>query len=761
MRGKQAALAVVTLGLAALAGADPLPGATELETSLAKRLVAAADARPTSAIRSQHRAPDGRPLFTNRLVLESSPYLLQHAHNPVNWYAWGDEAFAAARELGRPVLVSIGYATCHWCHVMEKESFDDLAIAEQLNRDFVAIKVDRDLRPDVDAVYLAALEALGRPVGWPVHVWVTSEGEPFFGGSYYPPRDRRGQPGLPRVLETVTALYEDPERVAEDARRWTDRVREALEAAPPADATLPEPAVLLRAAKTWQRRIDPRHGGVGTGRKLPNALPHRFLLRAPQHGDDALTSAVLRSLETMALSGLRDQVGGGFHRATRDAAWRVPEFEKSLTDNARLCLDYLEAWQASGDPFFAEVARDTGEALLRDFALAGGGFASATDAANEGRTSASEAGRFFTWTARDFRAAVGSDARAGLTPYWGIGNAAFAIGDRHILQPRRRIAAWADELAIPPERLAKEIAEGRARLLRERSARRRPLRDAKLVTAWNGLAISAFARAGFALDRPSWVDAAAAAANRVLSGRTERGALTRVQLDVARSGPAFLDDYAFLVAGLLDLYEVSAEPRWLRDALDLQRRLDAEYADPAGGYFRTARAGASPLVREKPVLDGTALPSGNGVAAQNLLRLAALTGDEAYLEAAEQSFRAFGDLLRKTPDRMPALLEALAWLQGAHQEVIVVLPEAGADAGGAEALLAVLRRVHQPQRVQVIVREGEALEANRALVSLLGGKTARDGRATAYVCENRTCRFPTPDPAEFERQLLRAPKRSG
>jgi len=740
-------------------GAADLPGAAPFTPALAKRLSAATAAQPADEIRSRHREKDGSPIYTNRLVLETSPYLLQHAHNPVDWRTWSDEAFEDARRLDRPVLVSIGYATCHWCHVMEEESFEDVAIATLLNESFVAIKVDREVRPDVDATYMAAIRELGHSGGWPLNVWLTPDRKPFYAGSYFPPEDRDGQPGFARVLAAVRDLYgTQREKVERDADRLTAAVKRSVAIGTPA-SQLPTGESLTRAVAAYAALYDGEWGGLRGRIKFPSALPVPLLLRVYRRtGDAQALEMVTHTLAVIARSGVRDQVGGGFHRYATDPRWRVPHFEKMLTDDAWLLQAYASAWQVSGRPEFAEVARDTATALRRELEVDDGGYLSGLDADSGGADAeAPGEGLYYTWMRAELDAALGPEDGALAAAWYGLALEDARVGERAVLQTPRPLAVVAAEAGISEAALAERLAAIRGRLAQARAARPAPLRDTKRLTAWNGFAISALARAGFALGEPDWVASAARAARRLLATRDEDGRLRRVRTGDRVSGEAFLEDYALAIAGLLDLYEseATADPAWLDAALALQERLDADFADDEnGGYFRTAAGGEAVLLREKPIDDSGPLPSGNGTAASNLLRLAALTGEDRHAARAQKLLRAFGTVIERAPASVPTLLEALDWEIDGHREVIVVQPATGGD---PEPLLAVLRRTYQPNRVQVVVREGDGLAANAERVSLLAGKVAREGRPTAYVCENRSCRFPTTDPAELAKQLAPLP----
>jgi uncharacterized protein YyaL (SSP411 family) len=730
----------------ALPGAPPFP--PELRARLARRL---ASRDPSWAPRTRNLRADGSPRFSNRLFLEASPYLQQHAHNPVNWYPWGDEAFADAKRLGRPVLLSIGYSTCHWCHVMEEESFDDPETARLLNQHFVAIKVDREARPDVDAIYMSAVQALSGRGGWPLNVWLTPDRAPFFGGTYFPPENRGGRVGFKSVLRSIHEQYSaDPARFAGAAAKLSAAVREDLEANVAEATRVPDAEMLKRARAAYGARADPAWGGLARPPKFPSSLPIRFLLRyARRSGDaEALALATL-TLERMAAGGLYDVVGGGFHRYSTDSHWLVPHFEKMLYDNALLALAYLEAWQVTGREDFARVVRETLRYVQREMTAAGGGFYSATDADSPTPRGDAEEGWFFTWTPSELEAALGPRRAAAVLAYYGVTDAGNFEG-RNILHVRRSIDEVARELEVPPAALRTDLEQARDRLYEVRSRRPPPLRDEKVLVAWNGLMISAFARAGFALDERSWTQSAARTADFILTRMREGGRLRRVYKDGRAEGPAFLEDYAFLIAGLLDLYEADPDPRWLREAIALQAVLDAGYADAAGGgYFRTAGDHEALLAREKPNRDG-AVPSGNSVAALNLLRLYEFTTDGRTLARATRLFSAFYDTLQRQPTQVSELLLALDYRLDAVKEVVVVRPSAGGD---LHAMLAPLRTTHLPNRILSVVVEGSGLEAHAALVPLVSGKVARGGEVTAYVCEDRVCAFPTSDPAVAAAQL--------
>ncbi len=742
-----AALSAVPLAGAGVPGS--LPGAEPFSPELRARIESELAARGKGYIpRTRHRAANGAPLYTNRLLLDASPYLQQHAHNPVDWHPWAPEAFAKARRLGRPVLVSIGYSTCHWCHVMEEESFDDPAVARALNKGFVAIKVDREVRPDIDAVYMRAAQALVGRGGWPLNVWLTPEGEPFFAGTYFPPVSRRGRPGFTTVLEQVRRRWsEHRPGVERVAQRLTESVRRDLEGERVGSSLEVGSAPMHAAIERYRSSFDPEWGGIGRGTKFPSDLPVRFLLRHHRRtADPKVLEMATLTLDRMKAGGIYDPVGGGFHRYSTDRRWLIPHFEKMLYDNALRVLEYLEAWQVTGRPAYARVVRETLDYLLREMQSEDGGFYSATDADSTGLGGELEEGAYFTWTPAEIDAALPPDEAAAARAFWGVTDAGQLDG-RSVLHAWRPPEEVATELEIEPAQLERRLEAARLGLRRVRSRRPAPLRDEKILTAWNGLAISALAQAGFALGESRYVSAAAHAAELLLTRGRPDGRLRRVIGSGGSRGQAFLTDYAFSVAGLLDLYEASGDARWLREAVSLQAVADAHYADSGGGaYYASADDAERLIAREKPE-GGGAIPSPNAVMASNLLRLAELTGDASHSERASLLFAALAPSMLRTPTSMPGMLMALDFHLDHPKEIVIVEPAAGG--GGVAELLAPLRRTFVPNRVVARVADGDEREALSALVPLARGRRALGGRATAYVCRNRVCRLPTSDPAVF------------
>jgi uncharacterized protein YyaL (SSP411 family) len=725
---------------------ETLPGAEVFTAKLAARLAAAVARRTTHPSRVRHRDAGGRPRFTNRLALESSPYLLQHAHNPVSWYPWGDEAFADARRLDRPVFLSVGYSTCHWCHVMEEESFEDEEVAAVLNAGFVPIKVDREERPDVDAVYMRAAQQIAGAGGWPLSVWLTPEREPFFAGTYFPPYSGRrgGQTGFVEILLELGRLYrEERARVGEAARTLVLALRadEESRAAAGDMAAGPSAAALLaKAVEQCDRAFDRAHGGLRVRQKFPSQVPLRLLLRHHHRGADdgrALAMAT-RTLEAMATGGLYDHLTGGFHRYATDPQWLIPHFEKMLYDNAQLVVAYAEAWQVTKQPAFARVARETCEELLATFASPDGAFYCATDADSEG-----EEGKYFVWSEEEIRAVLGPGEETDLfLRHYGFdAGRNFELGN----------VLWQPS---PDEEVTRRLAPARAKLAEVRGRRIAPARDEKILAGWNGLAIGAFAVAGRILDQPRYMRAARAAADFVVGRMREpaTGQLARSYREGRLGPPGFLDDHAFLASGLLDLFESTGEARWLAEACRLCEEVEARFADPeAGGWFLTSGEHERLLLRERSLFDG-AEPAGSSVALLNAARLAGLTDQDRWRRVCDRALAVYGPLPAEHPLAVSHALLAYDFVAGPVREVVLALPDAADEAG--LAFRRVLRETFCPRMVLVTGTPGSAeWQAIEKQVPLARGKVAVGGRPTAYVCAQGRCELPATDPEVFARQL--------
>lgn len=736
---------------------QPLPGADEYSAPLQEQLRGMYQQRGSSYVpRTRHLHADGSAKYTNRLFLQSSPYLLQHAHNPVNWYPWGDEAFALARQLNRPVLLSVGYSTCHWCHVMEEESFEDEEIARFLNEHYVIIKVDREERPDVDAIYMSAVQALTGRGGWPMTVWLTPQRKPFYGGTYFPARDgeRGARYGFLSLLTRLEEVYrQQPDKVAQSSEQLTQAIGQRL--APQPGGDLPSAALLDSTVTRYRERFDSRFGGLDGAPKFPSSLPIRLLLRQYRSsGDAALLNMVTSTLKNMAAGGMHDQVGGGFHRYSTDQRWLVPHFEKMLYDNALLAVVYLEAWQVTGDAAFQQVAEDILRYVQRDMTSGEGGFYSATDADSPTPDGRREEGWFFTWTPAEIDQVLDPQA-AGLAKAYYQVTAAGNFEGRSILHTPQPLDSIAHGLELTGPAAQKLLGSIRDTLYQARQQRPPPSRDEKILTAWNGLMISAYARAGLVLDRPGYTNIASVAGNFVLDRLYRDGRLYRSYKDGQARHMAYLDDYAFLTAGLLDLYEASSDIRWLQQAISLDKTLERHYEDhPAGGFFMTADDHETLLTREKPAYDG-AEPSGNSVALLNLLRLHEFTTDDHYRQRADKALQAFAGTLQANPFALTEMLLALSFRLDQAKEIIIVTPpgeKPGADPATSR-MLAALRQTFVPNRVIVVVEQGKALERQASVIPLLRYKQALHGQTTAYVCQQGICELPTQDPAEFARQL--------
>jgi len=721
-----------------------LPGAPPMPPAVSAAIVKAWMGRePGYRPRTRHREPDGRPKYTNRLFLESSPYLRQHAHNPVNWFPWGDEAFALAARLGRPVLLSVGYSTCHWCHVMEEESFEDVEIARYINEHYVAIKVDREERPDVDSIYMTAVQSLTGRGGWPMTVWLTPDREPFYGGTYFPARDgdRGADAGFLTLLARLREMYDrEPEQVARQAAKVVEAIRRETVVRP---GEPPAADVLAGAAGTIARRFDAVNGGLLGSPKFPSAFPVRFMLRHHRRsGDDRALAVAAATLEKMAAGGIRDHVGGGFHRYAIDARWRVPHFEKMLYDNARLAIAYLEGYQATGRREFRRVTEEILRYVSREMTSPQGGFYSATDADSPGPDGRRREGLYFTWTPAEIEGVLGKEEAAVFDRHYGV-TAEGDLDGRNVLY-----------LAEPPgdgktrERLDRALEA----LYRARLERAAPLRDEKILAAWNGLMISAFASAGLALREPAYVATAERAADFVLTQMKRRGRLMRSFAGGRPRQPGYLDDHAFMIAALIDLFEASGSTRWLDAAIALDLVVQREFEDPeGGGYFLTAGDHERLLAREKPGYDG-AVPAGNSVQALNLLRLGELTGRAEYGRRAARTLETFGTRLRRSPLDLGEMLLAADFQLDAAKQIVLV---AAADRAELDPFFSRLGAVFLPNRVIVAAVEGADLMEQRRLVSLLDQRRALRGRATAYVCERGVCKLPTSDAETFARQLAR------
>ena len=692
----------------------------------------------------------------NRLQHEKSPYLLQHAENPVDWHPWSEAAFEAARDQDKPVFLSIGYATCHWCHVMERESFEDPEAARHLNDTFVCIKVDREERPDIDAVYMAVCQMVTGRGGWPLTIFMTPDRRPFFGGTYIPKESRHGSPGLIDICRQVKGLWEnDRSKVLDSAESITAHLGRAFTF--DAQGTLP-PDILDQARRQLGESFDAENGGFDAAPKFPT--PHRLRLLLRHHrrtGDAKSLEMVTRTLMQMALGGLWDHVGYGFHRYSTDNRWLLPHFEKMLYDQALLARAYLEGAQVTARPDFAETARSIFAYVLRDMTDPDGGFYAAEDADSEG-----EEGKFYVWTEAELREVLGEEEAAFWGRVFGVrpeGNFLDeATGRRtgaNILHLDRPLADWSEGAGMSPEAFRRRWEAARATLFQHREKRVRPLRDDKILTDWNGLMIGALALGGRSLDEPAYTEAAQKAADFVLKRMTTAdGGLFHRYRDGEAGIAGHADDYAFLVDGLLELYRTTFDPRWLEKAIELQERMIADFWDSEGGGFFLSGAEATGElpVRPRELFDG-ATPSANSVALTNLLTLARLTGEASWETRADALIRAFAGVLERQPSAFAHFLMGADWVLHPTREIVLDGP---ADAPETREMIDVVHRAFLPEAA-VLLRTPETAEALARLAPFVAGLPGTENGAAAYLCSGFACEQPVTDPAILARRIAQAP----
>ena len=687
----------------------------------------------------------------NPLINEKSPYLLQHAHNPVFWRPWGDDAFSLATREDKPVFLSIGYATCHWCHVMERESFEDIEVARVLNQGFVPIKVDREERPDIDAVYMTVCQMITGRGGWPLTIIMTPDKKPFFAATYIPRQGRFGQPGLLELLPEVIRVWENERsRVTDSADQVSEHLRSARWDTGGEEL---DQGVLQACFQSLQQRFDSRHGGFGKAPKFPTPHNLLFLLRYwKRTGNSQALAMVESTLKAMRQGGVFDHLGYGFHRYSTDDRWLVPHFEKMLYDQALMLMALTETYQATHDPTYAQMIQETASYVLTGMTSESGGFYSAEDADSEG-----EEGKFYIWTEEEIDAVLPKEEADLVKHVFNTsqdGNytdeATGVKTGANILHLTHPLDELAQELGLELSRLESSLGKARQALLAARSQRIRPLLDDKILTDWNGLMIAALSRAGRALDRQEYLNAAEAAAGFLLRNlKDERGRLLHRFRDGEAAIAAMLDDYAFLTFGLLELYEASREPEYLAQALDLTRKSLAHFQDPEqGGFFTTADDGEQLLVRQKEVIDG-AIPSGNSVAMHNLLKLSLLTGDADLAASGNQLAWAFSGTVRQAPSGCTFLLCGLDLALGPASEVVIVGQEGAPD---AREMLNVLDTTYLPRTVHLL-KTGVTGDELISLAAFTRDLHMQNEQATAYVCGGQRCERPVTDAREMLRLL--------
>ncbi len=676
----------------------------------------------------------------NQLAQETSPYLLQHAHNPVDWHPWGAEALGIARAHDRPIFLSIGYSACHWCHVMERESFENEDTAALMNTHFVNIKVDREERPDLDAIYMEAVQAMTGSGGWPMSVFLTPSGQPFYGGTYYPPQPRYGMPSFSQVLLAVSDAYKNRrEDIDSQAQRLTDAIGRTASLSSGGDTLGSE--TLGEATGRLLQQFDQQHGGFGDQPKFPQPMTLEFAMsQYRRSGDPDVLRVAEHTLQQMAAGGIYDQIGGGFHRYSVDRIWLVPHFEKMLYDNAQLLRAYLHAWQINGRPEYRRAIDETVDYVLREMTAPEGGFYSAQDADSEG-----EEGKFFVWTAEEVEAVLGGEEADLLGRAYGVTPGGNFEG-KTILNLKNTAAELAQQSGAPVESVVERLSESRRKLFNEREKRVKPGRDDKILTEWNGLMVHALTDVGVVLGRADALDAAAKAAAFILAQMSqENGFLFRSYKDGRARFNAYLEDYAAFARGLVALYEATFDLRWLAEAVRLTKIMQSQFADEVrGGFFQTGISHEQLVVRRKDFIDN-AIPSGNSMAAELLVRLAKLTGNENYRAVATRIFQIMDAAMAQQPTGFGRMLTALDDLLSPSQEVAIV---GALGDGRTEALLHETRRHYLPHTV-LALKEPDSENP----LPLLEGRILVDGQPAAYVCENFSCKLPVTD-VEALRHLL-------
>ncbi len=707
-----------------------------------------------------HASSTEPPTKKNRLADSKSPYLLQHADNPVDWYPWGPEAFAKAVEEDKPIFLSIGYATCHWCHVMEHESFENPLVASLMNEAFINIKVDREERPDIDQVYMTVCQMMTGGGGWPLTIIMSPDKQPFYAATYIPRESQHGRIGMLDLVPRVAKLWQtDRDSIRSTSQQILDALEKMEGRSSEGDI---DPAAVDNAFTQFAGRYDATHGGFGSAPKFPS--PHNlvFLTRYwHRTGNTQALTMVSNTLEQMRLGGVYDQVGFGFHRYSTDPEWLVPHFEKMLYDQAMLVFASTEAWLATSNPVFERTVREIITYVLRDMTSPDGAFYSAEDADSEG-----EEGLFYLWTTTEVEKILGKEDAAFATSVWSLeseGNYSDEVKGRrtgrnipHLTSSHQEMAR---SLKMTDEDFEKRLEFIRSRLFEVREKRIHPLKDDKVLTDWNGLMAAAMAFAGRVFDEPEWVQAATSATDFVFEQmHTKSGRMLHRYRDGDASIRGFLDDYVFMTTAMLELYDATFDPKYVERAVKLQQQTRELFWDKDhGGFFFTATDNEELLVRQKEIYDG-AIPSGNSTAADNYIRLARLTSDSEYLQGANQIFAAFSNEANQVPSAHSQLMSALQRGAGPSLEVVIA-GEAGAD--DTEKLIATVREMYLPQAAVLLVPPGKSGRKIRELAPFAEAYEPVDGKAAAYVCRDFTCQLPTTDPAKLAELLNEAISRPG
>lgn len=744
--------------------------------------------RKDKKIRTKHFNEKKEALFTNSLFRETSPYLLQHAHNPVQWFPWKEEAFTLAKKQNRPVLLSIGYSTCHWCHVMEEESFEDLEIANYINEHYVPIKVDREERPEIDAIFMSAVQILTGRGGWPMTLWLTYEKKPFFAGTYFPPRD--GERGMATGFLTLLkrlkeAYHEDFEKILLSSESIIQAVQKTLSPSPTPLSPEKEASqgnrefqregrsfiagedsknfnfrpLMDQCVKTCRELFDSQSGGLKGAPKFPSAFPLRFLLRQfKESKDSSLLHMVRLTLESMAKGGIYDQIGGGFHRYSTDSFWRIPHFEKMLPDNSYLIITYLEAYQVTGRVFFKEVAKDILEYISREMSSDEGAFYSGSDADSLTSQGDKEEGSFFVWDFEELKSLLSPEELSFVKAYYNIHKHGPHNG-KNVLYVSRSIEEISQSFGLKISKASQLLKSSRDKMYRFRLEKSPPLRDEKILLSWNASMISAFAFGGFVLNEKKYLERAEKTAEFILKNMVQNHRLLRNFSPHQNGLKACLDDYTFFVSALLSLYERTGKSKWFQEAQKWDRVLEEYFEDKnKGGYFKTSEDHEKLPVREKSLLDG-AEPSGNSIQAMNLLKLSVFTSgspeEKAYLRRLEKMFGVFLENFKHSPFSFSEMLLALDFYMHGGKQVIIVTP--AESPGSEEVFLKELRSFFLPHTVLTVFSEEESKKENvKPLLEKrehFKEKRAHQDRPTAYLCEKSSCQEFTHDPQELLKQL--------
>jgi uncharacterized protein YyaL (SSP411 family) len=678
---------------------------------------------------------------TNNLINETSPYLLQHAHNPVDWYPWGEAALSKARAEDKPILLSIGYSACHWCHVMEHESFENEDIAALMNESFVNIKVDREERPDLDQIYMNAVQMMTGHGGWPMTMFLTPEGVPFYGGTYFPPADRYNMPGFPRILASVAEAYRSqPDQVASTATAMLGELRRVGLAESSREVLAID--ILDSAFRRISANYDRTNGGFGGAPKFPPAMNLEFFLHTYHRtGSAEALEMVEHTARKMAEGGMYDQLGGGFHRYSVDAKWLVPHFEKMLYDNALLSRMYLHLYQVTKNPDVRRIAEETLDYVVREMTDADGGFYSSQDADSDG-----EEGKFFVWTLQEILDALGDQEGTVFCAYYNVTEAGNFEGS-NILNITSSIEDTAAKHKVSVEELRAIISRGRQTLFALREDRIKPGRDEKVLTAWNGLMLAGFAEASAILERSDYRNIAEANARFLLTRLQKDGLLLRTYKDGKAKLNAYLEDYACLIDGLISLYEATGELTWIESAISLaDKMIEQFWDDDKGGFFFTGKSHEPLIVRAKEFMDN-ATPSGNSIATSTLLRLALLTGNDDYRRRATAVLRLIADQIRRYPSAFGFALTALDFYLDSPLEVVLV----GSPEPRLDDLLRTVWQTYLPNRVIALCRQDH--EKATDVVPLFIGRNTLSTQPTAYVCQANTCQSPVTTADDLQKQL--------